>query len=116
MHAVRVRGIVLEDYANRIADLGPQNRTENSGGLPLHRPWFKVGKGFVGIFAILRLAIDTPNAMRAALNKDFRVAVKLHAHHFVDTAGGIVPVHLVGGNVIRANFRSLRLPETSGNG
>ena len=75
-----------------------------------------MGEGFVGIFAIQRFAIDTPNAMRAALDKDFRVAIKLHAHHFVDAAGGIVPVHLVRGNVIRANFRSLRLPETSGNG
>src|SRR5208283_3519704 len=63
-----------EDHTNRIADLGPQYRTENSGGLPLCRPWFKAGKGFVGIFAIQRLAIDTPNAMRAALDKDFRVA------------------------------------------
>src|ERR1700722_2383871 len=105
MHAVGVRGIVLEDHANGITDLGPQNRTDNSGGLPLCRPWFKAAKGLVGIFAVQRLAIDTPNAMRAALDKDFRVAIKLHAHHFVDAAGGVVPFDPVPSYVGGAGLR-----------
>src|ERR1700722_15624856 len=105
MHAIGVRGIVLEDHANGVADLGPQNRTENSGGLPLCRTRFKASKGFVRIFAIQRLAIDTANAMRAALDKDFRVAIKLHAHHFVDAAGGVVPFDLVRSYVVGADLR-----------
>ena len=35
MHAVGMRGVVLEDHADRVADFGAQNGTENPGGLPL---------------------------------------------------------------------------------
>ena len=94
MHAVGMRGVVLEDDLDGVADFGAQDGTEDAGGLPLCRPGLKVGKGFVGIFVIQRFAIDTPNAMRAALDKDFRVALELHAHHLVNATRGVTPSSL----------------------
>ena len=116
VHAVRTCSVVLEKNADRVTDLGSQDRAKNSRVLPLLGSWLEPGERVVCVFAVQGLAINGSNSVRSSFGKYRRVALELHAHHLVDTARGIVPVHLVRGNVIRANFRSLRLPETSGNG
>src|ERR1700693_26059 len=48
MHAVGTAGVVFEDYANRVANFGAQDRAEQSVMLPLSRAMLEHGISFGG--------------------------------------------------------------------
>ena len=64
------------------------------------------GEGRVRVFAVESFAIDGADAMRPSLGEDFGISLELHAHHFVEAAGSVVPLELVGGDVVGANSRT----------
>ena len=111
-----IGSVVLEKNMDCVTDLSLQDRAKNSRVFPLRSAGLEPAEGVVCIFAVQGFAINGSNSVRSPFGEYRRVALELHAHHLVDTARGIAPVHLVRGKVIRANFRSLRLPETSRNG
>jgi hypothetical protein len=65
----------------------------------------ELGEGRVHVFAVEGLAIYGADAMRPSFGKYFGVPLELHAHHFVDAAGGVVPLDLVGRDVVGADLR-----------
>src|ERR1019366_1294528 len=105
MHAEGVRSVVLEDHPDGVTDFRSQNGTENAGVFPFGSARLELGEGRIGVFAVESLAVDGADAMRPSFSKYFGVPLELHAHHFVDASGGIVPLDFVSGDVVGANFR-----------
>src|ERR1700690_436271 len=105
MHAVGMRRVVLEDDTDRVAAFGAQNGTENASVFPLGSARLELGEGRIGVFAIKSFAIDGADAMWPSLGKYFGVPLELHAHHFVDAAGGVVPLDFVGRDIVGADLR-----------
>ena len=63
-----------------------------------------MSKSLICVLAIDGLAIHRPDAMRTFFGEHFRISIKLHAHHLVDAAGSVVPVHFIGGDVVGADL------------
>src|ERR1035441_7024058 len=106
VHAERMRGVVLEDNTDRVVDFGAQNGTENAGVFPFGSARLELGEGRVGVFAVENLAVDGADAMRPSFGEDFRISLELLPIHFVEAAGSVVPLELVGGDVVGANSRT----------
>ena len=66
-----------------------------------------LSEGVVRVLAVDGLAVHRSDSMWPPFGKDRRVTLELHAHHLVHAAGGVVPVHLVGGDVVSADFGGL---------
>src|SRR5580704_8100073 len=97
-------GVVLEDHADGVPYFGAQDGPENSGMLPLWRARFQSRERIVGVFTVDGFTIDGSDAMRTLFDIDVGITRELHAHHFVDAAGSVVPFHLVGGDVVGADL------------
>src|SRR6185312_16984034 len=72
MHAVGARGIVLEDYLDRVADFRAENRSQNAGSGPLGGARLQLRKSGVGIFPVKGFAVNRADPMRAAFNEHLR--------------------------------------------
>ena len=103
MHGEGMGGIVLEHDPDGVAHFRAQHRAEHPEMLPLRWARFQRGEGLVGVFAVEGLAVGPADAMRSALSEDFGVAHKRHAHHLIDAEWSVVPVHLVGSDVVGVN-------------
>lgn len=100
MHGERMGCVVFEYHPNGVTYLGAQHGTQHAAMLPLWSRGFELGERIVCVFAVDRLAIDAPDAMRPGLGEEPGVSRKGHAHHPVDTQWSVIPLHFVAGDVV----------------
>src|SRR5579864_3796567 len=104
MHAVGTCGVVLENDLDCVADFGAKDWSKDAGVLPLRRANFEMSEGFIRVLAVNGLAVDGSDPVWPSFGKNRRVSLELHAHHLVNAAGSVVPVHFIGGNVVGADL------------
>src|ERR1700722_5670242 len=104
MHAVGVGGVVFEDDLDGVADFVVKDGAEDAEVLVFGRARLDCGEGGVGVLVVDGFFVDAADVVGAGFNEAFGDVVEGHAHGFIAAGGSVVPLDLVGGNVVGAGF------------
>ena len=106
MHRCRHRRMVLEHHVDGVAHFGMDDRPQNAarGIFDRHR----CGKSIVGVPDKADLVVNMADPPWPFAHKHQIVFAEFFSHHQVAAFGGIVPLHLFGGDVIGAQLPVLR--------
>jgi hypothetical protein len=104
MHGHAEVGIVAEDDPDRVPNLRPDQWTQDAQVLPLLRARLQLLKSGIRILLVDRLVIDDVPGSLACI-----VLRSLHVRNAGDVATlrRIVPIHLIGSNVVRTHHTGL---------
>src|SRR3984957_4881501 len=108
MHAVGVGGVVFEDDLDGVADFVVKDGAEDAEVLVFGRARLDCGEGGVGVLVVDGFFVDAADVVGAGFNEAFGDVVEGHAHGFIAAGGSVVPLDLVGGNVVGAGFAGVR--------
>ena len=104
MHAVRMRGIVLENDFQSVADFATQHGTDDAEILFVGSARLYGGKRGVGIFAVDRFFVDAAQAVRAGFGVQLFDLVEGMAHGLVAAGRRVIPDYFVGGDEVGAGL------------
>lgn len=100
MEAEGELGVVPEGDLDRVPDLGVDGRSEQAEVLPARIDRREGGERLVGVGAVVRLAVDMADPVRAVRDEGIRRLIERLAGDLVEPGRRVVPVDLVGGDEV----------------